>query len=105
VTGLAWSGRGRITRVDVSADGGRHWAAAELSGPVLPAAHTRFQYMWRWDGRPARLMSRAVDETGYVQPTLAQFRTVRGRGTDYHFNYIRAWDVAADGQVFFAADE
>jgi len=105
VTGLAWSGRGRITRVDVSTDGGRTWTEAELTGPVLPLAHTRFVHMWRWDGRPARLMSRAVDETGSVQPTLAQFRAARGAGTDYHFNHIRAWDVAADGQVFFAMDE
>jgi len=105
VTGLAWSGRGRITRVDVSTDGGRTWAEAELTGPVLPLAHTRFVRMWRWDGRPARLMSRAVDETGSVQPTLAQFRAARGAGTDYHYNYVRAWDVAADGQVFFAVDE
>ena len=101
VTGLAWSGRGTIARVDVSTDGGDHWTQAELVGPVLPQAHTRFQHMWRWDGRPARLMSRAIDETGYVQPTLAEFTRVRGRGTDYHFNAIRAWDVQADGQVHF----
>jgi sulfane dehydrogenase subunit SoxC len=101
VTGLAWSGRGTIVRVDVSTDGGDHWTEAELVGPALPQAHTRFQHMWRWNGRPARLMSRAIDETGYVQPTLAEFARVRGRGTDYHFNAIRAWDVQADGQVHF----
>lgn len=104
VTGLAWSGRGRITHVDVSADGGHTWTAAELQGPVLPMAHTRFRHMWKWDGRPARLMSRAVDDTGYVQPTLAEYRKVRGPGTDYHFNAIRAWDVAADGRVTFGVD-
>jgi sulfane dehydrogenase subunit SoxC len=101
VTGLAWSGRGKITRVDVSTDGGKTWARAELVGPVLPIAHTRFRLMWHWDGAPARLMSRAVDETGYVQPTLALFRRVRGAGTDYHFNAIRTWRVDADGRVFF----
>ena len=85
----------------MSADGGRTWAAAELQGPVLPKAYTRFTHMWRWDGRPARLMSRAVDETGYTQPTLAEFRRVRGPGTDYHYNHIRAWDVTADGHVFY----
>lgn len=105
VTGLAWTGRGKIARVDVSTDGGRSWTEAVLQGPVLPMAHARFVHMWEWDGRtPARLMSRAVDETGYVQPTLARFREVRGPGTDYHFNAIRAWDVAADGQVSFAVD-
>jgi sulfane dehydrogenase subunit SoxC len=104
VTGLAWTGRGRITRVDVSTDGGRTWTEALLDGPVQPMAHTRFRHLWQWDGRPARLMSRAVDETGYVQPMLADFRRVRGRGTDYHFNHVRAWDVEADGRVFFAVD-
>ena len=104
VTGLAWSGRGRITHVDVSADGGRTWTAATLQDPVLPTAYTRFTHMWRWDGRPARLMSRATDETGAVQPTLAEFRRVRGPGTDYHFNHLRGWDVDADGRVFYAAE-
>jgi sulfane dehydrogenase subunit SoxC len=104
VSGLAWSGRGRITRVDVSTDGGRSWTEAVLQGPVHPKAYTRFTHMWQWDGRATTLMSRAVDETGYVQPTLAEFRRVRGTGTDYHYNYIRAWDVAADGQVFFRVD-
>jgi sulfane dehydrogenase subunit SoxC len=76
-----------------------------LTGVVHPKAHTRFQFMWHWDGRPARVMSRATDETGAVQPTLAEFVAVRGRGTDYHFNAIRAWDVAADGRVLLAAEE
>ena len=101
VTGLAWSGRGKISRVEVSTDGGRNWLDAELVGPVLERAHTRFQYMWEWSGRPATLMSRATDETGYVQPTLAEYRRVRGKGTDYHFNAIRSWTVAADGAVAF----
>jgi sulfane dehydrogenase subunit SoxC len=104
VRGLAWTGRGRIARVDVSTDGGASWTTAALAEPVLSMAHTRFELMWRWDGRPARLMSRATDETGYVQPTLAEYRRVRGSGTDYHFNAIRAWDVAADGGVTFALD-
>jgi sulfane dehydrogenase subunit SoxC len=104
VTGLAWSGRGRITQVDVSTDGGTSWARAELQTPILPMAYTRFVHMWEWDGRPTRIMSRAVDETGYVQPTLAEFRRVRGPGTDYHYNAIRAWDVAADGRVSFGVD-
>src|SRR5436190_17118163 len=94
VTGIAWTGRGRITRVDVSTDGGKTWSEAELVGSVLPRAHVRFQHMWRFTGQPAQLMSRAADETGYVQPTLAEFKKVRGTGTDYHFNAIRTWNVA-----------
>ena len=104
ITGIAWSGRGTITRVDVSTDGGTSWLVAELQEPVLPVAHTRFRLPWQWDGARAVLMSRAVDETGYAQPTLAEFRGKRGAGTDYHFNYIRSWVVEPDGQVFFGAD-
>jgi sulfane dehydrogenase subunit SoxC len=102
VSGLAWSGRGKIARVDVSTDGGRGWTAAELQEPVLSKAHTRFRLMWEWNGNPAALMSRAVDETGYVQPTRAVYESQRGIGTDYHFNYIRVWNVERDGRVMFA---
>ena len=104
ITGLAWSGRGRIARVDVSTDGGASWLVAELQDPVLANAHTRFQLPWRWDGKPTVLMSRAVDETGATQPRLAEFKAKRGAGTDYHYSYIRAWVVEPDGQVFFGAD-
>ena len=103
ITGLAWSGRGRIERVDVSVDGGRAWMQAELQEPVMPVAHTRFRMMWRWDGSRVTIASRATDETGYVQPTLTEFRETRGSGTDYHFNYIRGWVIEPDGQVSFAA--
>ena len=104
ITGIAWSGRGKVARVDVSADGGATWTVAELQDPVLPLAHTRFRLPWKWDGKPAVIMSRAVDETGATQPTLAEFKAKRGVGTDYHFSYIRAWVVQPDGQVFFGAD-
>jgi sulfane dehydrogenase subunit SoxC len=99
ITGLAWSGRGRITNVDVSTDGGSSWAPATLQEPVLPIAWTRFRLPWTWDGQPARLQSRAVDETGYVQPTRAQLVEARGVNSFYHFNGIQTWDVAADGEV------
>jgi sulfane dehydrogenase subunit SoxC len=104
ITGIAWTGRGRIVRVDVSVDGGASWLVSELQDPVLPVAHTRFQLPWKWDGKRAVLMSRAVDETGYTQPTLAEFRGKRGPGTDYHFNYIRSWVVEPDGQVYFGGE-
>jgi sulfane dehydrogenase subunit SoxC len=104
ISGLAWSGRGRIVRVDVSTDGGRRWQPAELQDPVLPKCHTRFRHPWEWDGRETLLMSRAVDETGYVQPTLAEMRAVRGAGTTYHFNHIRAWRVHRDGHVSFGLE-
>jgi sulfane dehydrogenase subunit SoxC len=101
VSGIAWSGRGRITRVEVSADGGATWHDAELQGPVHPKAHTRFAMMWNWDGHGALLLSRATDETGYVQPTRKALLDARGPGTDYHNNAIRGWRVEPDGGVFF----
>jgi sulfane dehydrogenase subunit SoxC len=99
VTGLAWSGRGRIRRVDVSADGGRNWRTARLQQPVLPKALTRFRIDWSWDGSPALLQSRAVDETGHVQPTINQLRAVRGSRSIYHNNTIHTWRLAASGEV------
>jgi sulfane dehydrogenase subunit SoxC len=104
ITGIAWSGRGKIVRVDVSVDGGKSWTVAELQEPVLPLAHTRFRLPWQWDGSRTVIMSRAVDETGYTQPTFAEFRDTRGVGTDYHYNYIRSWVVETDGQLFFGVD-
>ncbi len=103
IRGIAWTGRGRVTQVDVSTDGGSTWSAAVLQDPVLPLAHTRFRHLWEWRGRATTLMSRATDETGYVQPSLATLRAVRGPGTNYHLNNIRAWDVDALGRITFAA--
>jgi sulfane dehydrogenase subunit SoxC len=104
VSGMAWSGRGRIARVDVSTDGGKTWVEAELLTALTPKAVVRFQHMWQWTGNESFLMSRAVDETGYVQPSMAQLKAVRGPGTDYHFNAIRGWRVARDGTVTFEAN-
>ena len=99
ITGLAWSGRGRIKRVDVSTDGGRNWRTARLETPVLSKALTRFNLDWQWDGSPALLQSRAIDETGYVQPTMPQLREVRGTKSIYHNNAIQTWAVAPSGEV------
>ena len=99
ITGLAWSGRGKITQVDVSTDGGQTWSPATLQEPVRSIAWTRFRMPWQWEGQPARLQSRAIDETGYVQPTLAQLVAARGVNSFYHFNGIQTWDIAADGEV------
>lgn len=104
VTGLAWSGRGRMARVEVSTDGGAIWHDTELQGANSPKSVVRFNHPWVWDGRPTVLMSRAVDETGYVQPSFREFLAARGPGTDFHFNPIRSWKVAADGTVTFLAD-
>lgn len=104
ITGIAWSGRGKILRVDVSTDGGDRWHQAELEEPVLPKCHTRFRLPWKWEGGEAVLMSRATDETGYSQPSVGELLDVRGSGTQYHLNHVRAWTVRADGSVLFGVD-
>ena len=99
VRGLAWTGRGLIRRVEISADGGKRWRDARLQNPVLPLAHTRFRFDWQWDGREAVLQSRCTDETGYVQPTLAELAKVRGLSSRFFNNAIQSWRVAADGKI------
>ena len=99
ITGLAWSGHGTIKRVEVSVDGGAGWQAAELQEPVLTRALTRFRLPWHWDGRPAMIQSRAIDETGYIQPTLAELVAVRGLNSFYHNNAIWPWRIDANGEV------
>lgn len=103
ISGLAWSGRGRVRRVEVSTDAGRTWSDAQLHDPILPKATTRFSFPWRWDGAEAALQSRCTDETGYVQPTREKLLAVRGMsaGPDgyNHFNGIKTWFVRRDGKV------
>ncbi len=99
ISGIAWSGRGTIKRVDVTLDGGRNWVAARLDGPVLPKALTRFYVDLDWTGQDLLLQSRAMDETGYVQPTKAELRKVRGVNSIYHNNGIQTWHVQANGEV------
>jgi sulfane dehydrogenase subunit SoxC len=99
VTGLAWSGNGRITKVEVSADGGKTWAEAALQGPVLPKMLTRFRIPWDWQGGPAVLQSRAIDESGMVQPTREALFATKGKHSRYHFNGIHSWGVDEEGGI------
>jgi len=99
LTGLAWSGAGRIERVEVTTDGGRTWTPAQLQEPRVPQALTRFRLPWRFEERDARIASRALDDTGYVQPTREALVAVRGRNSVYHYNGIKVWQVRADGTV------
>ncbi|HEV8539636.1 MAG TPA: sulfite dehydrogenase [Nitrospiraceae bacterium] len=99
VRGLAWSGRGRVTNVDVSTDGGKAWHAAKLQEPILPKCHTLFRFAWHWRGGEAILQSRCTDETGYVQPTRAELVAIRGVNSVYHYNGIQSWKISADGSV------
>jgi len=97
--GMAWSGRGKVKRVDVSLDGGVSWQTAKLKGLVLSKSLTRFGMEINWQGEPLLLQSRAVDETGYVQPTLSQLREARGTSSIYHKNSIHTWQIQTDGTV------
>jgi sulfane dehydrogenase subunit SoxC len=99
VSGLAWSGFGKIRRVEVSADRGKTWAQAALDEPVLSMALVRFRMPWRWDGSPSVLMSRAVDEAGNVQPTRAALIGERGANYRYHYNAIQSWNVTSAGEI------
>jgi sulfane dehydrogenase subunit SoxC len=102
ISGIAWSGRGKIRRVDVSVDNGNSWQEAQLQEPVLPRALTRFRLPWQWNGEAAVIQSRATDETGYVQPTLSELLAVRGDNYFYHNNAIWPWRIAAGGEVSHA---
>jgi len=99
ISGIAWSGRGLIDYVDITLDGGKNWRRARIDGLRLPKALHRFYYEFDWDGSPLLLQSRAVDETGYVQPTKDELRTVRGSNSVYHNNGIQTWHVLENGQV------
>ena len=100
IRGFAWSGRGRIKAVDVSLDGGVNWLRTELGELVIPKALTRFSLKTQWNGQPWLLQSRAIDETGYVQPTLKQLRDERGGWSIYHKNSIHTWNVTETGDVY-----
>lgn len=99
ITGLAWSGRGSISRVDITLDGGRNWRNARIDGPVFPMAATRFYVDFDWQGEELMIQSRAMDDAGYVQPMKEELRQVRGTNSIYHNNGIQTWLVRADGST------
>ena len=99
ITGLAWSGRGSITGVDVTIDGGKTWQKARLAAPGQPMALTRFYLDIDWDGSEMFVQSRCHDDTGYVQPTKTQLREVRGLNSVYHNNCIQTWWVKETGEA------
>jgi len=99
ISGLAWSGRGKVSKVEVSTDGGKAWQAAVLDEPLMTKAVVRFRLPWQWDGQATVILSRCIDETGYVQPTREQILADRGPNSTYHYNGIKSWRVEADGSV------
>src|SRR5881394_2372817 len=105
INGIAWTGSGKIRRVDVSTDGGVTWTPAKLQEPVLSKAHTRFRHLWNWTGGEAVIMSRAVDEAGNVQPTREALIKLRGiSSVGYHVNPITGWRIRSDGSVIYHAE-
>ncbi len=99
ISGLAWSGYGKIKQVDVSVDGGKTWALAQLDDTVLTKSLTRFSIPWQWDGQSSTLLSRATDEHGRVQPTRDSWREKYASYSFNHYNAIQAWDISRDGVV------
>ena len=118
ISGLAWSGRGAISRVEVSTNGGRTWTDAQLQQPVLRKAFTRFRLAWNWDGEETLIQSRCTNEFGDIQPTMRELGELWGNRTQppvsgsdvqdfwqsapiYEFfsNPIQPWRVARDGSV------
>lgn len=99
VTGIAWSGAGKIAKVEVSADGGATWRDAQLQGPIFSKSFTRFRLPWEWAGGAHVLQSRATDEKGNVQPTRTAFTAQYAPGMNYHNHYIQSWAIAADGSI------
>jgi sulfane dehydrogenase subunit SoxC len=109
ISGIAYSGTGRIAKVMVSADGGKSWAEAALQGPVSPKAFTRFRMPWKWDGQPVVLQSRAWDESGNAQPLRADFVAARGETKEpvksaiafpnQHYNSLTSWGIDAKGEI------
>jgi sulfane dehydrogenase subunit SoxC len=109
ITGLAWSGAGKVAKVDVSVDGGKTWKEAKIDGAVHSKAHTRFNYDWQWNGEEATIMSRITDETGDVQPSIAELTEHWGMKMDdwhkeerpraIHMNAIQPWKIARDGSI------
>ena len=99
ISGVAWSGHGKIKRVDVSIDGGRNWQHARIDGPSLSRSLHRFYYEFNWDGSPLYLQSRAIDEHGYVQPTKDALRAARGDNSIYHNNVIQTWYLKTNGEA------
>lgn len=99
LTGVAWSGRGTVKRVDISLDGGKNWQQARIDGPSLDKSMHRFYFEFDWDGNPLLLQSRAIDSNGNVQPTKNELRAVRGENSIYHNNGIQTWNVKTNGEV------
>lgn len=99
ITGLAWSGHGKIAKVEISTDEARTWSEAQLNHPILAKAQTRFQMDWVWDGRPTKIVSRSVDEKGSVQPDRASFIALMGTNALFHYNAQQTWSIDATGRV------
>ena len=99
ISGLAWSGYGLVTKVEIATDGGKTWKDAQLNFPVLPRAQTRFQMDWEWDGRPTKIVSRSTDEKGNVQPDRESFIARMGANALFHYNAQQTWSINADGKV------
>ena len=99
ISGIAWSGHGKIAKVEISMDGGTSWTDAEMPGPILPKCLVRFRLPWEWDGKPVLMQSRATDDQGNLQPTRAAWKAPFSPAQFYQFNAIQSWQIGADNTV------
>jgi sulfane dehydrogenase subunit SoxC len=99
ITGLAWSGHGKIAMVEISTDGGKTWPKAQLNQPILSKAQARFQTDWEWDGKPTKIVSRSTDDKGNVQPDRKQLIDQVGTNALFHYNAQQTWSIDAEGKV------
>jgi sulfane dehydrogenase subunit SoxC len=99
ITGLAWSGHGRIAKVEISTDGGKNWQQARLNLPILPKSQTRFEMDWSWDGKPSKIVSRSTDDKGNVQPDRNSFIAAEGTNAMFHYNALQTWSIDETGRI------
>jgi len=106
IQGIAWSGRGKIAKVEISTDDRRTWQEAQLQRPILSKAFTRFHFPWKWKkGQSTVIWSRATDETGYRQPSLDELKAAREDHRGYHLNFTTGWKINERGDVVYRTQE
>jgi sulfane dehydrogenase subunit SoxC len=99
ISGLAWSGHGKIAKVEISTDGTKSWKEAQLNLPALPKAQVRFQMDWTWDGKPTKIVSRSTDDKGNVQPDRDSLIAAMGTNALFHYNAQQTWSISQAGRV------
>jgi sulfane dehydrogenase subunit SoxC len=106
IRGIAWTGAGKITKVEVTVDGGKTWKEAHVEGPVHSKADTRFTFPWSWNGEETIIAARCTDEKGSTQPSTPEAARMRGMDVQslktqavQRNNVVQPWKIGRDGKV------